>query len=283
LNFHCGALFYNRVLHLAVPFPYFDEWRPRGETDQVKNFTFSQSLCLKLDHTYSIFPLGDSAITLDLGNRIDEELNRKALAIREYLLSARWEGITDIIVSYSAISVLYDPIVVRKQAPAVPEAFGRMRARLEEACRVATAETIGLEAPVRIPVCYEPEFGPDLPVLCEMKRMSPEELVSVHSSGIYRVYMIGFLPGFAYLGKMDQRLVTPRKMRPVPVLAGSVGIAGSQGGIYPLNSPGGWQIIGRTPVRLFDPRKEMPTTLKIGDRVQFYPVTPGEFKELNNL
>ena len=235
-----------------------------------------------MDHTYSIFPLGDSAITLDLGNRIDENLNRRALAIGEWLLSGRSEGITDIIVSYSAISVFYDPIAVRKQAPAAEDAFEWMRERLEEACHVTVTEAPDLENPVRIPVCYERAFGSDLLFLCETKRMSPEELVSIHSSGIYRVYMIGFLPGFAYLGKLDHRLATPRKMRPVPVVAGSVGIAGSQSGIYPLNSPGGWQIVGRTPVKLFDPEKEMPTLLKVGDRVQFYPVSPGEFKELNN-
>jgi inhibitor of KinA len=105
-------------------------------------------------------------------------------------------------------------------------------------------------------------------------------LVRIHISAVYRVYMIGFLPGFAYLGKLDPRLATPRKTRPVPVAAGSVGIAGSQGGIYPLNSPGGWNIIGRTPVKLFDPEKEMPARLKIGDHVQFYPVTKEEFRGL---
>src|SRR5882724_4106361 len=234
---------------------------------------------LKLDHT-SIYPLGDSAVTLDLGNCIDEELHGKALAIREWLLSRHIPGITDIIVSYSAVSIFYDPVLVLKEAPPGLRAVDQMRARLEEACQLAPAQAIADEEVMRIPVCYEGEFAPDLLPLSEKKQIDPAGLIRLHSSGIYRVYMIGFLPGFAYLGKLDQRLETPRKNRPVPVLAGSVGIAGYQGGIYPLNSPGGWHIIGRTPLKMFDPEKEVPVRLKTGDRVQFFPVTRDEYREL---
>jgi inhibitor of KinA len=234
---------------------------------------------LKLDHT-SIYPLGDSAVTLDLGNRIDEALHRKALAIREWLLLRQTPGITDIIVSYSAVSVLYDPVLIRKEAPGDLTAFDHIREKLEEACHTASPGAASDTEIIRVPVCYTGEFAPDLPFLSENKQMSPSELIALHSSGIYRVYMIGFLPGFAYLGKLNPRLETPRKIRPVPVMAGSVGIAGNQAGIYPLNSPGGWHILGRTPLKMFDPEKEMPIRLRTGDRVQFTPITTEEFREM---
>ena len=110
--------------------------------------------------------------------------------------------------------------------------------------------------------------------------LSFEEVIRIHCAGTYRVYMIGFLPGFSYLGKLDPRLELPRKKFPVTVHAGGVGIAGMQTGIYPLNSPGGWQIIGRTPVRLFDPGMDPPVRLQTGDRVQFYPVPDSEYQRL---
>ncbi|HMH23472.1 MAG TPA: 5-oxoprolinase subunit PxpB [Puia sp.] len=228
----------------------------------------------------SIYPLGDSAITLDLGNLIEEDLHRKVVAMREWILSRKIPGITDIIVSYAAVSVLYDPVLIRKNALSGQTAFDHMRETLEEASALAPIQIVADEEIIRIPVCYGGDFGPDLPFLSEKKLLGPEELVSLHSSPVYRVYMIGFLPGFAYLGKLDPRLETPRKIRPVPVKAGSVGIAGNQGGIYPLNSPGGWHIVGRTPWRMFDPEKEIPVRLRTGDRVQFFPITREEFREL---
>jgi len=236
-------------------------------------------LLLKLDQP-SIYPLGDSAITLDLGNLIEEDLHRKVVAMREWILSRKIPGITDIIVSYAAVSVLYDPVLIRKNALSGQTAFDHMRETLEEASALAPIQIVADEEIIRIPVCYGGDFGPDLPFLSEKKLLGPEELVSLHSSPVYRVYMIGFLPGFAYLGKLDPRLETPRKIRPVPVKAGSVGIAGNQGGIYPLNSPGGWHIVGRTPWRMFDPEKEIPVRLRTGDRVQFFPITREEFREL---
>jgi inhibitor of KinA len=157
-----------------------------------------------------------------------------------------------------------------------------MREILEQAWQQAIPQTSGPgnEEPVRISVCYETEFGPDLRELSLSRQLSIEEAIHLHTNRIYRVYMIGFLPGFTYLGKLDPRLETPRKTRPVPVLAGSVGIAGNQAGIYSLNSPGGWHIIGRTPVKLFDPAKGIPVRLKTGDQVQFYPVSREEYLEI---
>jgi inhibitor of KinA len=131
---------------------------------------------------------------------------------------------------------------------------------------------------VRIPVCYDALFAPDLGLLAASKGMTSEEVVQLHQSRPYRVYMLGFLPGFAYLGQVADKLAMPRKQQPVEVAAGSIGIAGNQTGIYPMVSPGGWHIIGRTPVTLFDSDKENPTLLKPGDTVQFFSISLDEFE-----
>ena len=218
----------------------------------------------------SIYPLGDSAMTLDLGNCIDEQLNTRILAMYEWLSDHPLDGILDKIVAYSSLSVFYDP------------AGSSDRSTIFEWLSNAWQQT-SVDQPghngreVRIPVCYEGEYAPDIDPVARQIGMTVPDLIDLHCQREYRIYMIGFLPGFPYMGKIDHRLEVPRKMRPVPVIAGGVGIAGLQTGIYPLNSPGGWQIIGRTPLRLFDRHSDPPILLHIGDRVRFYPVSTAEF------
>jgi len=234
---------------------------------------------------YSIFPLGDSAITIDLGNCIDEKYNIKTLAIHSWLMEHPFPGRLDIIMAYSSVTVFYNPIVVAAdRAPGSPGAYARLEALLEQAWR----ETETTAAPaltegrlVELPVCYEGEYAADLGSVAAEKGLSPDEVVQLHTGIVYRVYMMGFLPGFPYLGILDQRLSIPRKPQPAPVGAGGVGIAGRQTGIYPLNSPGGWQIIGRTPVRLFDPAATSPLLLQAGDRVRFLAIGAAEFRRLS--
>ncbi|HEX9508891.1 MAG TPA: 5-oxoprolinase subunit PxpB [Puia sp.] len=249
-----------------------------------------------MESSHAIFPLGDAAITIDLGNHIDEQLNRKALAIQDGLAALHLPGVKDIIVAYSSVSVFYDPVsVITDGGPACHDgAFACMKKRLEAIWQEISASGFQGDKPrgstngfhtegniIRIPVCYEPEYGPDLDLLVRKKGLIREDIIRLHTSGAYRVYMIGFLPGFPYLGKVDPALEISRKERPVPVAAGGVGIAGNQTGIYPLNSPGGWQIIGRTPLKLFDPRALVPVRMKIGDWVQFFSVTQQEFRDLS--
>jgi inhibitor of KinA len=217
-----------------------------------------------------IYPLGDLAMTIDLGNSIDDHLNSRALAIYDRLRSDPLPGTIDIIVAYSSVSVFFDPSAAFDR-PAVVDWL------LKSWRQTENAETRENGRLIRIPVCYEGIYAPDLEEVARDKGLSPEEIIGLHTAGTYRIYMIGFLPGFPYMGKVDQRLECPRKQRPVPVLAGGVGIAGVQTGIYPLNSPGGWQIIGRTPLRLFDPAADRPALMQTGDRVQFYPVSIAEF------
>jgi inhibitor of KinA len=145
-----------------------------------------------------------------------------------------------------------------------------------------TSETAPPSNRITIPVCYGNDFGPDIEFVSRQSDLSPAELIKIHSVATYMVHMIGFVPGFAYMGGMDKRLATPRKSIPrSSVDTGSVGIAGEQTGIYSLNTPGGWQIIGRTPLRLFDPEREQASLLKAGDEVIFEPITIKEFNALS--
>ena len=131
---------------------------------------------------------------------------------------------------------------------------------------------------ISIPVCYSRAFAPDIEFIASEKNISIEKIIQLHTSKSYTVYMIGFLPGFSYMGEVAEAIAIPRKIQPVSVAAGSVGIAGKQTGIYPLESPGGWQIIGRTPLKIFDKGKSDPVLLQPGDEIQFYSISEDEFK-----
>jgi inhibitor of KinA len=233
--------------------------------------------------TFSIFPLGDSAITIDLGNCIDEQHNKCAVAVYDWLQAHRFAGIRDILVACSSVSLFYDPAAVGANGSG--GVSRHMENFLLEAWSVVSREPVlrpETDVPtISIPVCYESEYAPDIETVAREKDLSVREVVEIHTSAVYRVYMLGFLPGFPYMGRVDERLHLSRKERPVPVAAGGVGIANLQTGIYPLASPGGWQIIGRTPVKLFDPLTEPPARLRTGDRVQFHPVSAEEFNRLS--
>lgn len=228
---------------------------------------------------YQIFSLGDSALTIELGNRIEKELNLKILAMQNWLLSNRFDGMMDLVVAYSSLSVLYDPLIVKRKNPTTPTALDYVKSKIEQAFTNSESYEPYTGARIEIPVCYDEVYGMDQEFISKHNGISKEELVQLHCSRVYRVFMIGFLPGFPYMGEVDNRLIIARKNRPVPLIAGSVGIAGSQTGVYPLNSPGGWQIIGRTPLKLFDPFSDIPSKLSIGDYVQFFPITWEQFEQ----
>lgn len=227
-----------------------------------------------MTNQYKIFPLGDAAITLELGNSINEVLNQKALAMQQWLLAHPFEGLKDCLVAYSSLTVQYNTATVKKYYNLQTTVFAWVADRLKQAFERSVQVERAAKELIRIPVCYE---GPDLASLAQQKQLTEQEVVNIHTAPIYNVYMIGFLPGFSYMGEVNERIAVPRKQHPTQVLAGSVGIAGSQTGIYPLNSPGGWQIVGRTPLRLFDPFAPEPVKLQAGDRVQFYEITKQEF------
>jgi len=251
---------------------------------------------------YTIFPLGDSAITIDFGNCIDEIVNKQVIARFRQLEQIPLRGMTEAVPAYSSLTIYYDIAAVKKMAPLMAAAFDWMKKQTEEWLQHPPPADQEKERKVKIPVCYDTEFATDIQEVANLKAVSIEELIQLHESREYRVYMLGFLPGFAYMGEVDEKIVMPRKPQPVNIAAGSVGIAGKQTGIYPLASPGGWQIIGRTPLKLFKapPPQESPKEsirtlrtnlppaggetseesfclLQPGDKVQFYSITKDEF------
>ena len=227
---------------------------------------------------YRILPLGDAAILVDCGNTISDAVSQAITSWFRRLQADPLPGMIEAVPAYSSLAVHYDPVTVYKVAPAGQTAYTWIKEQVEKRMAATIIEEKEEPRLVRVPVCYEMSFAPDIEDLAAHNGISVEELIHVHASVPYRVYMLGFLPGFAYMGPVDERLRAPRKASPVPVAAGSVGLAGNQTGIYPLPSPGGWCIIGRTPLQMFDVNNETPVLLQAGDQVQFYSISRHEFE-----
>lgn len=228
--------------------------------------------------SYSIFPLGDAALTIELGNVIDEKINAEVLQLFNFLKTLCLPYVVDIVPAYSSVTVFYNAIYVLQKG-CTTTAFEAVANELTT--KIAEKATIPQpqERVLRVPVCYAPAFAPDIQEVAAQTKLSIQEVIQLHTAPTYRVYMIGFLPGFAYMGKVNERIAVPRKAQPRTVIeAGSVGIAGGQTGIYPLPSPGGWQIIGKTPVHLFNKVAAHPVFFRAGDSVIFYSITEDEFK-----
>jgi inhibitor of KinA len=232
------------------------------------------------DIPYRIFSLGDAAITIDYGNCIDERINQHVIAIFYQLQQLPIPGMIEAIPAYSSITVYYDVFAIKKRMSTNITVFEWMCQQVRNLLQQIIEYKVVSERVVKIPVCYEIEFAPDIQQLATLKKISVAEVIQTHISKKYKVYMLGFLPGFSYMGEVEENITMARKPQPVNVVAGSVGIAGKQTGIYPLTSPGGWQIIGRTPVKLFDAQMEEPTLLKAGDTVEFYSINKKEFDEI---
>jgi inhibitor of KinA len=208
---------------------------------------------------------------------MDGSINRKVMAMTAWLREHAFEGLNNIIPAYSSLTVSYDPYLIKTIYQPAFTAFEWVKEKLGAAYDLSDENSELSSELHRIPVCYDEEYAPDLRPLALRLKTTTEEIIALHSAREYQVFMIGFLPGFAYLGTVDERIAAPRKPQPVLVKAGSVGIAGKQTGIYPLDSPGGWNIIGRIPLKMFDPYAEKPVWMLAGDRVQFFPITAREF------
>jgi inhibitor of KinA len=226
---------------------------------------------------YSIFPLGDSAIIIDFGNTIEMGVNQKVLALCDSVEAAGIAGVLDIVPAYSSVTVHYDVCRIVK-SNTTTTAYSALKDNLQKLVSASVEKVFTQSRKLRIPVCYHPTYGLDLGEVALFANMTVEEAVHLHTSRTYTVFMVGFLPGFAYMGEVDERIALPRKSEPrLEIKAGSVGIAGRQTGIYPLTSPGGWQIIGRTPVKSFDKTKAEPVLFTAGDKVEFFSITEDEF------
>lgn len=246
---------------------------------------------------YRIFPLGDAAVTVDYGNYINEEINKEGIARFNQLRQNPLPGMIEVVPAYSSFSVFYDLKILKNKIQSHKTVFDWMRQQLEDRLQEPVQQDQTEERVITIPVCYDEEFAVDINHLASEKNISVEEVIQIHASKKYRVYILGFLPGFAYMGEVDEKISVPRKPQPVHVMEGSVGIAGKQTGIYPMASPGGWQIIGRTPLKLFEAPPNLPagealdseslnlflnepTLLKAGDLVQFYAISKNEFEKI---
>ncbi len=232
---------------------------------------------------YRIFPLGDSAITIDFGNCIDEAINQYVIEKFKQLLQQPLHGMIEAVPAYSSLTIHYNVWELKKMKTAVQTVYECMKQQLEERLQQPFQHSETKERLIKIPVCYDNEFAMDIQQLAAAKNISIDEVIQIHTAKIYKVYMLGFLPGFSYMGQVEETIAMARKPQPVSIAAGSVGIAGKQTGIYPLASPGGWQIIGRTPLKLFDAEKEEPTLLRAGDRVQFYSINKNEFEQIMSI
>lgn len=224
-----------------------------------------------------ILPLGDRALVLRFGRRIDVDVNRRVLAAWRQLVPACLPGVIDLVPAYASLTVLYD-------WQQLPEA-GRDRpwhwlaGEVDRVLADSVGDTPESGRQVEVPVCYGGEHGPDLAAVAEASRLSEAEVVRRHAGADYQVAFLGFRPGFPYLLGLDPALALPRLDTPRPqIAAGSVGIGGAQTGVYPVAGPGGWRLIGRTPLSLFDPTRDPPMVLAPGDRVRFVPMARAEFE-----
>lgn len=208
-----------------------------------------------------ILPLGDSAILIQLGDEIDLLINRRVHALANLIETSRVDGIIETVPAYATLLVQYDPLLI-----SFTKIKDFLRRKLSQTEETAARKPRQIEVPVR----YGGEYGMDLESVARHLRLGIEDVIRIHSERTYTVFMMGFTPGFPYMGKLDDALIMPRRESPrTRVPAGTVAIAGSQTGIYPLDSPGGWQLIGWTPFRLFDPEAESPFLFSPGDEVKF--------------
>ena len=215
---------------------------------------------------------GDSAVCVEFGNEISPEINKKIRAFKIALEKEQIEGIVETVPTYRSLLVVYKPEVIRFSA--LTEKFDKLMGSLS---------SIPIPPPtvIEIPVLYGGEMGPDIENVAEHNHKTVEEVIKIHTSEEYLIYMIGFIAGFPYLGGMSKEIATPRLKSPrVKIEGGSVGIAGEQTGIYPVASPGGWQLIGRTPLKLYDADREKPVLLEAGQYIKFAAVTEEEYKKI---
>ena len=225
--------------------------------------------------------LGDSAIVIEFGDDINPLIHDKVIQLIKIIEQDPFEGFIEAVPSYTNVTIYYDFVTVYK-------AFSNknnqtisktVSAFIENYLHKLTIDAKLEHRTIDIPVIYGGKFGPDLEEVATHNAISPEEVVKIHSSKEYLVYMIGFAPGFPFLGGMDEAIAIPRKNTPRPAIpSGSVGIAGKQTGIYPFETPGGWQIIGQTPLELFLPNMSPPTRLQSGDKIRFVPITQEEYE-----
>lgn len=220
-----------------------------------------------------IVPAGDAALVIEFEEKIDPAVSARAAAVADALIAEHVAGVRDIVPTYRSVAVYFDPLHTNQS---------QLVAALERLAEQPRLTGTRPRPPIEVPVCYGGEYGPDLAGVAEFAALDEAAVVALHASQTYRVMMLGFTPGFAYMGVVDARIAAPRLETPRPRVArGSVGIAQQQTGIYPSETPGGWRLIGRTPLRPFDATRAEPCLFRSGDDVRFVPIAKEEFDDLD--
>ncbi len=237
-----------------------------------------------MERDFTVKPLGETGLIVKFGDEISPQIHDKIQSLANYLKLHPFAGMIEYVISYTSVAVYYNPFIVRQKAKEALEFKDKSALQIVihimEDYREKARQMRKTKAPVvKIPVCYGGEYGPDIEFVAQHNHLSVQEVIDIHTSANYLVYMIGFCPGFPYLGGMDKRIATPRRQTPrLAIPARSIGIAGEQTGGYPISTPGGWQIIGRTPIEMFRPESaDEPSLLHAGDIVKFYAVSPDEY------
>jgi inhibitor of KinA len=220
---------------------------------------------------YRVVPAGDSAWLIELPDRLDAEVNARAIEIARGVETAALAGVSDVVVGYRTVMVYVDPLLTPRS---------RTSAQLLEIASQPSASAASPGQSIDVPVCYDGPYGPDIPDVAAFGHCTVDEVIRLHLAGEYRVYVVGFVPGFAYMAPVDPRIAAPRRPTPrLRVPAGSVAVAAGQTGIYPAETPGGWHVIGRTPVRPYDAGRDTPFLFHPGDRVKFRRISEAEYRE----
>lgn len=228
--------------------------------------------------TWRIAPQGDCCLMVEFGQRIDRETNLRARALAQYLVDHPLPGVLDVVPAFTTVAIHYRPeAYAEAEGPESP--YDRLVARVEEVLKKGVERKAPVSRDVEIPVCYGGEFGPDLEEIARTRKLAPDEVVAIHSQSPHVVYMLGFAPGFPYIAGLDERLAMPRRATPrLKIPLGTIAIAGSQSVVYSIETPGGWNLIGRTPLGVFTPEVDPPCLLRAGDAVRFVPISLDEYK-----
>lgn len=224
--------------------------------------------------TPRILPCGDSALTVEFGDTIDPDLNGKVLALDDILRARTPTGLVETVPTYRSLTIQFDPVATDYEA--------LVRLLEDETRELAPRTAVGKRW--RVPVAYGGEFGIDLEEVAQLHGLTPARLIEIHSSAVYRIYMIGFLPGFAYLGGLDPKIATSRRVHPrAKIPSGSIMIGGTQAGIAPMDMPSGWHLLGRTPVRSYAPERTPAFLFAAGDEIVFEPIDASRWDALDKL